>query len=183
MAPAFAVWITGLPASGKSTITRALVQELAARGVNVAVLESDTLRQVLTPRATYSEEERETFYRTMTYIGALLVKHGVPVVFDATANRRAHRAGARAAIERFIEVYVDCPLEVCIARDPKGIYRKAQSGQASTVPGLQASYEAPQPADVVVSGHGEPPEAGAHTIVRVLEDKGYVNRQQLAATP
>jgi adenylylsulfate kinase len=126
--------MTGLPASGKSTITRALVAELAARGVDVAVLESDALRPVLTPRATYSEEERETFYRAMTYIGALLVTHGVPVIFDATANRRAYRAGARVAIERFVEVYVDCPLDVCIGRDPKGIYRKAQVGQASTVP-------------------------------------------------
>jgi Adenylylsulfate kinase and related kinases len=183
MSPAFAVWMTGLPASGKSTITRALVDELGARGIDVAVLESDTLRQVLTPRATYSEEERETFYLAMTHIGSLLVKHGVPVIFDATANRRAYRAGARAAIERFMEVYVDCPLDVCIARDPKGIYRKAQSGQASTVPGLQASYEAPGHADVVVSGHDESPEAGAHMIVRALEDRGYAKRQPLAATP
>lgn len=183
MVPAFAVWMTGLPASGKSMITRALVHELAARGLDVAVLESDALRQVLTPRATYSEAERETFYRAMTYIGSLLVRHGVPVIFDATANRRVYRAGARAAIERFIEVYVDCPLAVCIARDPKGIYRKAQSGQASTVPGLQASYEPPEQADVVVSGHHESPEAGAHTIVRALEDKGYMKRRPLGATP
>jgi adenylylsulfate kinase len=183
MCPAFAVWMTGLPASGKSTITRALVDELAARSVDVAVLESDALRPVLTPRATYSEEERETFYRAMTYIGALLVTHGVPVIFDATANRRAYRAGARGAIERFNEVYVDCPLDVCIARDPKGIYRKAQLGQASTVPGLQASYEAPEPADVIVSGHDVAPETGAHTIVRALEDKGYLKRQPLAAIP
>lgn len=183
MVPAFAVWITGLPASGKSTIARALVQELAARGIDVAVLESDVLRQVLTPRATYSEEEREAFYRAMTYIGSLLVGHGVPVIFDATANRRAYRAGARAAIERFIEVSVECPLDICIARDPKGIYRKAQSGTASTVPGVQASYEAPERADAVVSGHGEPPETAAHTIMRALEDKGYVNRQPLAAWP
>ena len=119
----------------------------------------------------------------MTYIGALLVTHGVPVIFDATANRRAYRAGARAAIERFIEVYVDCPLDVCIARDPKGIYRKAQTGQASTVPGLQASYEAPEHADVIVSGHDVSAETGSHTIVRALEDKGYVKRQPLAATP
>src|SRR5512147_267248 len=144
MRPAFAVWMTGLPASGKSTVARALVDGLDARGVDVAVLESDALRPVLTPRATYSEEERETFYRSMAYIGALLVRHGVPVIFDATANRRTYRAAARTSIQRFIEVYVNCPLEVCIARDPKGIYREAQSGQASTVPGLQASYERPE---------------------------------------
>lgn len=183
MTPAFAVWMTGLPASGKSAITRALVHELAARGIDVAVLESDAMRKVLTPRATYTEEERETFYRAMTYIGSLLVGHGVPVIFDATANRRAYRAGARAAFERFIEVYVDCPLEICMARDPKGIYRKARSGQASTVPGVQASYEPPERADVIVPGHGEPPEAASRAIVRVLEDKGYIRGRSHAVTP
>jgi adenylylsulfate kinase len=183
MSTAFAVWMTGLPASGKSTVTRALVDALAARGVDAAVLESDALRPVLTPRATYSDEERVTFYRAMTYVGSLLVTHGVPVVFDATANRRAYRAGARASIERFIEVYVDCPLDVCVARDPKGIYRKAQLSDASTVPGLQAPYEAPERADVVVSGHDDAPETGARAIIRTLEDKGYLKRQPVTATP
>ncbi len=182
LTPAFAVWITGLPASGKSTVTRALVRELASRGADVAVLESDALRQVLTPHATYSEEERQSFYRSMAYIGSLLVSHGVPVIFDATANRRAYRAAAGEAIERFIEVYVDCPLEVCVARDPKGIYRKALSGQASTVPGLQSSYERPEHPDVLVSGSGDGPEA-ARTLLRTLEGRGYVSRQRASATP
>src|SRR5262249_56632786 len=74
---------------------------------------------VLTPHPTYRELERATFYRSMSFIGVLLVAHGVPVIFDATGNRRAYRAAARAAIERFIEVYVDCPLEICVTRDPK----------------------------------------------------------------
>jgi adenylylsulfate kinase len=183
MVPGFAVWITGLPSSGKSTITRALVHELSARGVDVAVLESDALRQVLTPHPTYSGAERDTFYGAMAYIGSLLAKHGVPVIFDATANRRAYRAAARRAIERFIEVYVDCPLDVCMGRDPKGVYRKGRLGEASTVPGIQASYEAPDHADVAVFGHRESPQSAAHTIVRVLEDRGYLTRQSPAATP
>lgn len=93
----------------------------------------------------------------MAYIGSLLAKHGVPVVFDATANRLAYRAVARRAIERFAEVYVDCPFDVCIGRDPKGVYRKGRLGEASTVPGIQAAYEALDHADVVVFGHGESP--------------------------
>lgn len=182
MRAAFAVWITGRPACGKSAVRGALVRELAARGIDVAVLESDALRLVLTPRATYSEDERETFYRAMAHIGSLLVEHGVPVIFDATAHRRRYRASARAAIERFIEVYVDCPLDICMARDPKGIYRKAQTGQATTVPGLQVPYEPPEPADLVVPGYGTSPEESARAILRALEGKGYVQRQPLAAT-
>jgi adenylylsulfate kinase len=180
MTRAFAVWITGLPASGKSTITLALARELAARGVNTAVLESDVLRQVLTPNATYTEQERETFYRSMTYIGWLLAVHGVPVIFDATANRRAHRAEARTAIEQFVEVYVDCPLDVCAARDPTGIYRKAQSGEASNVPGVQATYEPPEHPDVVVSGRGDA-RADARTILNALEERGFLRRHLLLA--
>ena len=118
----------------------------------------------------------------MDRFGSLLVTHGVPVLFDATANRRAYRAGAREATERFIEVYVDSPLEVCMTRDPKGIYRKAQSGEASTVPGVQASYEPPEHPDVVVSGSGEGTEA-ARTILRTLEGRGYVRRPPVSATP
>ena len=182
MKPAFAVWITGLPASGKSTIALALVRELASRGVDVAVLESDALRQVLTPHPTYRDEERDTFYRSMVYIGSLLVTHGVPVIFDATANRRAYRAAARSGITRFLEVYVDCPLEVCVARDPKGIYRKARAGDAFTVPGVQASYESPEQPDVVVSGNRDATDA-VRAILQMLERRGYVGREPAATKP
>ena len=174
MDPAFAIWITGLPASGKSTITQALVKALSVRHVDVAVLESDVLRRVLTPHPTYSEEERETFYGAMTFIGSLLVAHEVPVIFDATANRRTYRTGARVAIQRFIEIYVDCPIAVCVARDPKGIYRQAHAGRASTVPGVQAAYEPPEHAEAIVSGNSEEPQVAVQTIMRILERKGYV---------
>lgn len=116
---AFAVWITGLPASGKSTLAAFLRTELAERGIDAAVLESDVLRLVFTPHSDHDEQDRETFYRRMTWVGALLVRHGVPVIFDATANRRAYRDEARRQIERFLEVYVECPLEVCMSRDPR----------------------------------------------------------------
>jgi adenylylsulfate kinase len=103
---AFAVWITGLPASGKSTIATALAAQLASRGVDVAVLESDALRKVFAADH-FDASGRDTFYRQMTFVGLLMVNHGVPVIFDATANRRAYRDRARREISRFLEVYVD----------------------------------------------------------------------------
>jgi adenylylsulfate kinase len=170
----FAVWITGLPASGKSTVASALRKELAARGVNVAVLESDELRKVLTPQPRYDEPERDFFYRALVSVGLLLTRHGVSVIFDATANRRAYRDRAREEIARFLEVFVDSPLSVCIARDPKGIYRRGREGSATGVPGLQADYEPPRSPDVVVRGDAEEPDRAARRIVGKLVEKGYV---------
>jgi len=170
----FAVWITGLPASGKSTIVASLTAQLAARGVDVAVLESDLLRQIFTPHPRYDEEERDNFYRQMAYVGILLTQHGVPVIFDATANRRIYRDRVRQQIAKFLEVYVDCPLTICISRDPKGIYRAARMGTANAVPGLQAVYEPPQEPDLVVRGDEEAPEVAAQRIVAKLVEKEYV---------
>lgn len=92
---AFAVWFTGLPASGKSTLATSLKAQLGDRGIDVAVLESDALRRIFTAQPRYDEQEREAFYRQMVYVGTLLTQHGVPVIFDATANRRRYRDTAR----------------------------------------------------------------------------------------
>ena len=140
---AFAIWITGLPASGKSTIVLALRPQLKALGLTVDVLESDEVRRTLTPKPTYSPEERDLFYRALAFTGQRLVAHGVTVLFDATASRQAYRDYARGVIPRFIEVAVDCPLEVCMERDRKGTYQKGLRGESITVPGLQTPYEAP----------------------------------------
>jgi adenylylsulfate kinase len=140
---AFAIWITGKPASGKSTIVSALIPQLEAMGLVVEVLESDEVRRVVTPIPTYSEAERDLFYRALAFTGQKLVAHGVTVVFDATASRRVYRDFARSVITRFIEVAVECPLTTCMERDRKGTYRKGQRGESLTVPGLQSPYEAP----------------------------------------
>ncbi len=174
MGEGFAVWITGLPASGKSTLAKALKNELESRGVSAAVLESDELRKILTPYPRYDSRERDIFYGAVAHIGKILTDHGVPVIIDATANRRAYRDRARRDIGRFLEVFVDCPLSVCMARDPKGIYRKGREGIASGVPGLQEVYEPPESPDVVVKGDEEPPTLAARRIVGRLVETGFL---------
>jgi len=171
---AFALWITGLPASGKSTIAAKLIAQLSDRGLDVALLESDELRKIFTPRPRYDSEERDNFYRQMAYLGVLLTKHGVPVIFDATAHRRAYRDWARQQIPKFVEVYVECPLATCIARDPKGIYRRAREGAAETVPGLQTAYEVPEKPEMVLMGDREAPEDAARTVINKLVEMNYI---------
>jgi adenylylsulfate kinase len=176
--PAFAVWLTGLPASGKSAIAQALLRELQARGLDPAVLESDALRKAVTPRPKYDDAERDLFYGALVHLGSYLVQHGVPVVFDATAHRRAYRDAARARIERLAEVFVDCPLEVCAARDPKGLYRRARDGRTDSLPGAQALYEPPLKPELVVHSARHSPEAGAGAVVALLEARGWLDVTQ-----
>lgn len=165
----FAVWLTGLSGSGKSAIARELVGLLHTRGVEVSVLESDAMRTQLTPYPRYDDADRDFFYAALCDIACVLLKRQRPVVFDATANRRAYRDAARSRIARFAEVYVDTPLEVCAARDPKGLYATAKN-----LPGLQAAYEPPLTPEVVVSGAAGTAARSAETIVKFLANRGWV---------
>jgi adenylylsulfate kinase len=180
---AFAVWLTGLPASGKSTIARALLAELQQRDLRPAWLESDALRALLTPQARYDDAERDLFYETLAHLGAFLVQRGVPVILDATANRRAYRDAARQRIARFAEVFVDCPRELCEARDPKGLYARARQGAVASLPGAQAAYEPPLAPELAVRSDVQSPQQAAGDIVRLLERRGWLAaRQEATAT-
>jgi len=168
----FAIWITGLPASGKSTLRGRLVDRLRARGIDVAVLESDLLREVL--GGGYDDAGRDRFYRSMVWIGELLTGHGVPVIFDATANRRAYRDEGRRRIPKFFEVFVDTPLGICMERDPKGIYRRGRQDPAGTVPGVQAAYEPPLAPEVRIDGRTMDPDRSAEEIVSEMTAMGFL---------
>jgi adenylylsulfate kinase len=169
----FAIWITGLPSSGKSSLARELARILNEQGLSPAVLESDALRSILTPKPTYSPEERDRFYLQMAQIGEMLCHEGIPVIFDATANRREYRDRARSRISSFLEVLVDCPLELCKKRDPKGIYAAADQGKAKSVPGVQAPFEPPLKPDIIVDGREEP-RISADAILRRLKERGDI---------
>ena len=171
---AFALWITGLPASGKSVVSAAVARQLTNRGIQIVVLESDVLRKEFASNPTYDPQDRERFYGSMAFIGKVLTDLGISVIFDATANKRAYRDPARLKISRFLEIYVDTPLEVCIQRDPKGIYRKALSGESQNVPGLQTEYEPPITPDVVIHGDREDPEIAATRVMKLLGERGFI---------
>jgi adenylylsulfate kinase len=170
----WAIWLTGLPACGKSAIARELARLLHVRGVAAAVLESDVLRTQITPYASYDEAERDLFYAALAELGAWLVAQGRPVIFDATANRRRYRDAARARIARFAEVFVNTPPEVCAARDPKGLYRAAREGRTAALPGAQAVYEPPLEPELVVCGHAGTPEQGARDVLALLEARAWL---------
>jgi adenylylsulfate kinase len=170
----FAIWLTGLPACGKSAIARELARLLHLRGLAPSVLESDVLRTQVTPYAKFDEPERDLFYASLVELGAWLAAQGRPVIFDATANRRRYRDAARGRIARFAEVHVDTPPEVCAARDPKGLYRAAREGRAASLPGPQAAYEPPARPELVVRGDAGTPEEGARAVLALLDERGWL---------
>ncbi len=164
----FAVWITGLPASGKSSIVERLTPKLQALGLEAEILESDAVRRILTPDASYSTEERKLFYRALAFMGSRLIAHGVNVIFDATASRRAYREFARTLIPHLLEVSIECPLQVCMERDKKGTYRRGLEGKSTTVPGLQVPYEAPLSPHLSIDTTLVSPETAASQILALV---------------
>jgi adenylylsulfate kinase len=144
----WAIWLTGVPGSGKSAIARAAAAKLAAGGEFVQMLELDGLRRTLTPAPMYDETERQAVYRALVAIARTLTGAGVPVIIDATAHRRGWRDLARASIGDFAEVQLLCPLEVARERErtrgpghhPRAIYARAEQPGA-TVPGVNVPYE------------------------------------------
>jgi len=145
----FALWFTGLPASGKSSVAKRTAQVLS-HDLPVHVLDSDDLRSILTPAPTYDEPERQWFYGVMVFLAQLLVNHGVNVLIAATAHKQEYRDRARASISRFAEIYVQCAPATCRHRDPKGLYAKAEQGQIDRFPGVQLPYEPPDRPDLVL---------------------------------
>ena len=170
----WAVWITGPPASGKTTVAEKLKERLGDEAVSVQILESDTLKRVLTPNPTYSAEEWETFHTSMAYIGVLLTQNGVNVIFDATANKRRWRRAARGLIDNFLQVRIRCPIEVCRERDQKGIYMKAEAGEEEYAWVVQEEYEEPWHIDVELDCVKDSPETSAEKIMEALKENDLI---------
>jgi adenylylsulfate kinase len=176
------VWITGLPGSGKSAVSEALLERLGQKGVRAQLLSSDALRKVVTPRAAYSLEERDMVYSALAYVAKLLTDNGVNVVIDATGNLRRYRENARQEIPRFIEAYLKCPIKVCRRREaerietynaPRDIYARAMRGEASTVPGIGQPYEPPLNPEITLnSAKLTPGECAQRILRRILFEMG-----------
>jgi adenylylsulfate kinase len=161
----WALWLTGLPASGKTTIAYQLQQRLWQLHVPVVVLDSDELRPILSIVPRYDEEMRTDFYMRLTLLAELLVRQETNVVIAATANRRAHRHFARTHLPHFAEVWVKCSLAICHDRDPKGLYARALAGEIRNFPGIDCEYEEPIAPDWIIDNSQLTPEEAVDTLL------------------
>jgi adenylylsulfate kinase len=146
------IWLTGLSASGKSTLAYALERELYQQGIHSYVLDGDNLRYGLNQDLEFSTEDRKENIRRLAQIGKLFVDAGVIVIVAAISPFQDDRQKAKQLFKdgEFIEVYVKCPLEQCIIRDPKGLYQKAKDAKISQFTGVSSPYEPPLNADITV---------------------------------
>lgn len=172
---AFAVWFTGLPGSGKTAIASRVRALLKKKGIDVKILQLDEIRRVITPNPKYTDDERAIVYASLGYMAKLLTECGVNVFIDATANKREYRDNARTIIQDFAEVFIRCPLEVCMEREarrkavfsPKGIYKKSAVPGAH-VPGINVPYEEPLRPEIIIDSDKMTPDESAKKVADAI---------------
>ncbi|XP_023751848.1 adenylyl-sulfate kinase 3 [Lactuca sativa] len=173
------IWITGLSGSGKSTVACALTGALHARGKLTYILDGDNVRHGLNRDLTFKSEDRAENIRRVGEVAKLFADAGVICIASVISPYRKDRAACRSILPDgdFIEVFMDIPLCVCEARDPKGLYKLARAGKIKGFTGIDDPYEAPLNSEIVLRQEGEvcpPPETMAEKVISYLEEKGYL---------
>ena len=170
----FTLWFTGLPCSGKSTLAQGVKDILLERGMNVEVLDGDVVRTNLSKGLGFSKEDRDINIRRIGFVCNLLTRNGAVAIAAAISPYRAIRDENRELIGRFVEVHVDCPVEVCKQRDLKGMYAKAERGEIKEFTGVSDPYEEPVDPEVVVHTDKESVDESIAKVLRTLELMGFV---------
>jgi adenylylsulfate kinase len=172
------VWLTGLSGSGKSTIAVDLEKRLCERGVRTYILDGDNIRHGLNKNLGFSPEDRTENIRRIGEVAKLFTDAGVVALTAFISPYRADRDQVRALMADgdFVEVHVDCPVEVCEQRDVKGLYKKARAGEIKEFTGISAPYEAPSKAELTINTSGQSVEESAKQILAYLESKGIVGK-------
>jgi sulfate adenylyltransferase len=172
----FCIWFTGLSGAGKSTTAEIVVSRLLEHGRQVTVLDGDIVRTHLSKGLGFSKEDRDANVLRIGFVAAEIVRHGGAAVCAAVSPYRATREAVRAMVgaENFIEVFVDTPLEVCEARDEKGMYAQARSGAIKNFTGIDDPYEQPLAAELTIDTVNVTAEENATAIVELLRARGLV---------
>lgn len=164
------LWFTGLPCSGKTTISEIVKAQLEANGVRVELLDGDEIRKHFSKGVGFTKEDRNNHLQRVSYLCHLLSKHGVVVLASFVSPYRENRDYARGLIgDRFVEIFVDTPLEECIKRDVKGMYKKALAGEIKQFTGISDPYEPPPSPELLISTTGENPQESAARVLEMLD--------------
>ena len=172
----FTLWFTGLSGAGKTTLSQEVHRLLADRGVmNVEILDGDEVRTHLTSELGFSKEDRDRNIKRIGWVCQLLTRHGVPNLVSAISPYRQARREVRKMIGRFIEIYVNAPLEVVKKRDVKGLYAKAEAGLIKGFTGVDDPYEEPQNPEIEIRTDREDVESSARRVIDFLVAQGHIS--------
>lgn len=166
-----AIWLTGIPASGKTTISILLKDYLQKKNMPAIILDGDEIRKTISKDLGFSPQDRKEHNRRVIEIAKLLVKNNFTVIIPLISPYRETRELARKEIPNFVEVYVKASLDTCIKRDPKGLYKKAQAGEIQNMTGLQSPYEEPQNPELVLDTEKSTPQECLGIITSYLDKK------------
>jgi adenylyl-sulfate kinase len=177
----FTVWFTGMSGAGKSTLSQALIARLrefsGTNGLKVELLDGDVVRTNLSKGLGFSREDRDTNIRRIGFVCELLSRNGVIAVAAAITPYRDTREEVKRSIVNFVEVFVDCPIEVLIARDVKGLYSRALSGEVGHFTGISDPYEPPLSPCVVVHSERESVDESLNKIWHELERRRFIRNE------
>jgi bifunctional enzyme CysN/CysC len=170
------LWFTGLSGSGKSTIANLVEGALAAEGRHTYVLDGDNVRHGLNRDLGFTDADRVENIRRVAETAKLFVDAGLIVLVSFISPFRSERRMARELVggDEFVEIFVDTPLATCVARDPKGLYKKAQAGAIKNFTGIDSPYEAPTAADIVLHAGGGDAAGHADSVVKYLKKNGFI---------
>ncbi len=170
----FTLWFTGLSGAGKTTIAERVEQVLRDQGLKVESLDGDVVRTNLSKGLGFSKEDRDTNIKRIGFVCKLLTRNGVIAIASAISPYREVRDFNRREIGNFVEVFVTCPLDVCIQRDVKGLYQKALAGEIKNYTGVSDPYEEPLNPEVIVETSRESIEESAAKVLNKLVELGYL---------
>jgi len=169
------IWLTGIPASGKTTLALELKKFYEQKGLQIDILDGDEIRKTLSKDLGFSPEDRKEHNRRVIFVAQILAKNGVTTIVPLISPYRETRANARKEIPNFVEVWVKASVDECKKRDPKGLYKKAMAGEIKNLTGLQAPYEEPENAELVLDTEKHSVEESIEMITSTLKKLGYLN--------
>ena len=171
------IWLTGLSGSGKSTIAKALVSELFKRGCQTKVLDGDNIRHGLCSDLGFSAEDRSENIRRIAEVAKLFVHNGTIVICAFISPFQKGRDFARSIMDdgHFFETFLDCDVDVCKERDPKGLYKKALAGEIKGFTGIDAPYEIPKSPEIIINTVNQVVDEGIVKVIQKLQNTGIID--------